>query len=116
MKICIIGGTGQQGYQQVLAALEQGCEVAAVGQSRTLSREAKLKDEKLSWLKADLLNKSELIAALQAVDYVLINMPSSSFNDENKLLRMFDNILSACDIVAPKKSYLTPACLLQKGI
>ena len=24
MKLCIIGGTGQQGYQQVLAGLEQG--------------------------------------------------------------------------------------------
>ena len=115
MKICIIGGTGQQGYQQVLAALEQGCEVAAVGQSRTLSREAKLKDEKLSWQKADLLNKSELIAALQAVDYVLINMPSSSFNDENKLLRMFDNILSACDIVAPKKIIFNTSMFVAKG-
>lgn len=28
MKICVIGGTGQQGYQQVLACLEQGYEVA----------------------------------------------------------------------------------------
>ena len=101
MKLCVIGGTGQQGYQQVLAALEQGCEVAAVGQSRTLSREAKLKDEKLSWHRADLLNKYELIVALQAVDYVLINMPSSSFNDENKLLRMFDNILSCLLYTSP---------------
>ena len=38
MKLCVIGGTGQQGYQQVLAGLEQGFEVVAVGQSRTLSR------------------------------------------------------------------------------
>tara|TARA_E500000178_G_C16953395_1_gene722413 strand:- start:607 stop:810 length:204 start_codon:yes stop_codon:yes gene_type:complete len=54
MKICVIGGTGQQGYQQVLASLEQGYEVEAVGQSRALSQRTKLNDEKLSWHKADL--------------------------------------------------------------
>ena len=47
MKLCIIGGTGQQGYQQVLAGLEQGHEVVAVGQSRALSHQAKLKNENL---------------------------------------------------------------------
>ena len=54
MKLCVIGGTGQQGYQQVLAGLEQGFEVIAVGQSRALSRQAKLKNKNLSWHKADL--------------------------------------------------------------
>ena len=48
MKLCVIGGTGQQGYQQVLAGLEQGFEVVAVGQSRALSREAKLKMKNLA--------------------------------------------------------------------
>ena len=115
MKLCVIGGTGQQGYQQVLAGLEQGFEVVAVGQSRALSHQAKLKNENLSWQKADLANKSEIILALQAVDYVLINMPSSSFNDENKLLRMFDNILSACDIVAPKKIIFNTSMFVAKG-
>ena len=31
MKICVIGGTGQQGYLQVLASLEQGYEVTIGG-------------------------------------------------------------------------------------
>ena len=68
MKLCVIGGTGQQGYQQVLAGLEQGFEVVAVGQSRALSREAKLKNEKLSWQKADLqINRNSLSHCRQLI-------------------------------------------------
>ena len=115
MKLCVIGGTGQQGYHQVLAGLEQGYEVVAVGQSRTLSREAKLKDKKLNWHTADLANKSELILALQDVNYVLINMPSSSFNDENKLLNMFDKLINACDIAAPKKIIFNSSMYVAEG-
>ena len=115
MKLCVIGGTGQQGYQQVLAGLEQGHEVVDVGQSRALSHQAKLKNENLSWKKADLANKSEIILALQAVDYVLINMPSSSFNDENKLLTMFDNLLTACDITEPKKIIFNTSMYVADG-
>ena len=115
MKLCVIGGTGQQGYQQVLAGLEQGHEVVAVGQSRALSHQAKLKNENLSWKKADLANKSEIILALQAVDYVLINMPSSSFNDENKLLSMFDNLITACDIAEPKKIIFNTSMYVADG-
>lgn len=115
MKLCVIGGTGQQGYQQVLAGLEQGFEVIAVGQSRALSHQAKLKNKNLSWYKADLANKSEIILALQAVDYVLINMPSSSFNDENKLLSMFDNLITACDTAAPKKIVFNTSMYVAEG-
>lgn len=115
MKICVIGGTGQQGYQQVLASLEQGYEVEAVGQSRALSQRTKLNDEKLSWHKADLANKSEITRALQAVDYVFINMPSSSFNDETKLLTMFDTLIAACEETAPKKIIFNTSMYVADG-
>ena len=43
MRICVIGGTGQQGYEQVIAGLEKGYEVVAVGRSRSESRPDKIK-------------------------------------------------------------------------
>ena len=49
MKICVIGGTGRQGYQQVLAGLEQGYEVVAIGQSSTQSEQADAKKYLMNW-------------------------------------------------------------------
>lgn len=115
MKICVIGGTGQQGYEQVLAALEQGCEVVAVGQSRSESRKADLNAEKLSWHKADLSDRGETAHALEGSDHVLINMPSSSFNEEHKLLAMFDNLIDAAESTRPGKVIFNTSMYVAEG-
>ncbi|MGC6476074.1 MAG: SDR family oxidoreductase [Parvibaculales bacterium] len=95
MRICIIGGTGQQGYEQVIASLEHGYHVTAIGQSRSKERQERLTSEKLEWRQANLSSASEVELALEGADYLFINMPSSSFNDEDILLTMFDNLLEA---------------------
>ena len=95
MRICIIGGTGQQGYEQVIASLENGYHVTAIGQSRSKECHERLTSEKLEWRQANLSSASEMELALEGADYLFINMPSSSFNDEDILLTMFDNLLEA---------------------
>lgn len=115
MKICVIGGTGQQGYEQVIAGLEKGYEVVAVGRSRSESRQAKLNSEKLSWHKADLAIKSNVTRILEGVDYLLINMPSSSFNDEDKLLAMFDNLINVSEDMALKKIIFNTSMYVAEG-
>ena len=44
-----------------------------------------------------------LCASWKGWDYLLINMPSSSFNDEGKLLAMFDNLINVSEDTALKK-------------
>ncbi|EJW21160.1 hypothetical protein IMCC14465_09560 [alpha proteobacterium IMCC14465] len=115
MRICVIGGTGQQGYEQVIAGLEKGYEVVAVGRSRSESRQTKLNSEKISWHKADLAVKSDVMRILEGVDYLLINMPSSSFNDEGKLLAMFDNLINVSEDTALKKIIFNTSMYVAEG-
>jgi uncharacterized protein YbjT (DUF2867 family) len=106
-KLCVIGGTGQQGYQQVLTAARAGQPVTAIGKSRIDQIRANdmTGDMKaaISWCRADLLDGDALREAFSGVAYLLVNMPSSSFNDGQTLLDMFDTIIAMADAARVEK-------------
>ena len=99
--IIIFGATGQQGLAQLAAA--RGRQVIAIGNQRVERRRQEYAGDSAApeWMQIDLANQDAVARIFDYTDgadakpFVLLNMPSSSFNPEAILLRQFDNILAA---------------------
>ena len=86
MRLLILGASGDQGAAQVQAALAAGHSVKAACR-RPPSLEHATSMEALEWVSVDYSQPTTLAPAMQGVNVVLANFPSSSFNDGPTLVR-----------------------------
>jgi uncharacterized protein YbjT (DUF2867 family) len=86
MRLLILGASGDQGAAQVQAALAAGHSVKAACRRPPLAENVPF-TEALEWVPVDYRQPPTLGPAMQGVDVVLANFPSSSFNDGPTLVR-----------------------------
>ena len=86
MRLLILGASGDQGAAQVQAALAAGHSVKAACRRPPLLEHA-TSMEALEWVSVDYRQPTTLAPAMQGVNVVLANFPSSSFNDGPTLVR-----------------------------
>ena len=86
MRLLILGASGDQGAAQVQAALAAGHSVKAACRRPPLLEHA-TSMEALEWVGVDYRQPTTLAPAMQGVNVVLANFPSSSFNDGPTLVR-----------------------------
>ena len=86
MRLLILGASGDQGAAQVQAALAAGHSVKAACRRPPASHD-KPSTAAPEWVPVDYGQPSTLAPAMQGVEVVLANFPSSSFNDGPTLVR-----------------------------
>lgn len=108
LRVLVLGATGDQGAAQVAAALAAGFDVAAavrdpVRAAATLPPDAALRG-------VDFDDAASLGRALQDIDVLFANFPSSSFNDGATLVRQ------TADVAAAARSAGTPLVLFNTSM
>lgn len=86
MRLLILGASGDQGAAQVRAALAAGYAVRAACRRPPLPQETVARPA-LEWAPVDYGQPATLAPAMQDIEVVLANFPSSSFNDGPTLVR-----------------------------
>jgi uncharacterized protein YbjT (DUF2867 family) len=107
-RVLVLGATGDQGAAQVVAALKAGFQVDA-GVRDTLRASATLPPSAVL-RSIDFNDPTSLARALQGIDVLFANFPSSSFNDGATLLRQ------ATDVAAAAAAVGTPLVLFNTSM
>ena len=85
MRVLILGASGDQGFPQIAAATNAGHQVCAATRHPEKMR-ARWPSPDVQWVTVDYAHPDTLARAMQDVDAVLANYPSSSFNAAAPLL------------------------------
>jgi uncharacterized protein YbjT (DUF2867 family) len=88
LHVLVLGATGDQGRPQVELAVAKGHRVRAAARGAARASPA----DKLEFVRLDYAHPQSLAAAMDSVDVVLANFPSSSFNDGEALVRATQSV------------------------
>jgi len=85
VRVLILGASGDQGFPQIAAAMKAGHQVRAAARQPEKMR-ARWPSPDVQWVTVDYANPETMVRAMQDVDAVLANYPSSSFNAADPLV------------------------------
>lgn len=91
LRILVLGATGDQGRPQVEVALSRGHHVRAAARGAATSAPR----DRYEFFRLDFADRGAVAAAMDSIDVVLANFPSSSFNDGAALIRAVDFVGAA---------------------
>jgi uncharacterized protein YbjT (DUF2867 family) len=95
MKIAVFGATGGTGKRLVELALEKGHDVVAAARKPDA---VKAKHDNLTVVKADVLDRASLVAAIEGVDAVISTFgPADNKNPGTLMSEGVKNLVTACE-------------------